>query len=142
MFQVTYTPRKSLSMYFNYRYKQKERDVTGTSGAVIEPIYHHKLRYRLTYMPGRYIFRTTIDYNHFRQQDGKGIALIDGKVISVLNFARTLSFLCQFPCREPGFIRTITIRVFTPPSVDCYILSIPLPSMAKGSVTPLICDMI
>ena len=36
MFQVTYTPRKSLSMYFNYRYKQKERDVTGTSGAVIE----------------------------------------------------------------------------------------------------------
>ena len=95
MFQVTYTPRKSLSMYFNYRYKQKERDVTGTSGAVIEPIYHHKLRYRLTYMPGRYIFRTTI-----------------------------------------------TIRVFTPPSVDCYILSIPLPSMAKGSVTPLICDMI
>ena len=66
---------------------------------------------------------------------GKGIALIDGKVISVLNFARTLSpSLCQFPCREPGFIRTITIRVFTPPSVDCYILSIPLPSMAKGSV--------
>lgn len=72
MFQVTYTPRKSLSMYFNYRYKQKERDVTGTSGTVIEPIYHHKLRYRLTYMPGRYIFRTTIDYNHFRQQDGEG----------------------------------------------------------------------
>ena len=36
--------------------------------------------------------------------------------------ARTLSpSLCQFPCREPGFIRTITIRVFTPPSVDCYI---------------------
>lgn len=35
---------------------------------------------------------------------GKGIALIDGKVISVLNFARTLSpSLCQFPCREPGF---------------------------------------
>ena len=55
---------------------------------------------------------------------GKGIALIDGKVISVLNFARTLSpSLCQFPCREPGFIRTITIRVFTPPSVDCYIPS-------------------
>ena len=48
MFQVTYTLRKSLSMYFNYRYKQKERDVTGTSGTVIEPIYHHKLRYRLT----------------------------------------------------------------------------------------------
>lgn len=143
MFQVTYTPRKSLSMYFNYRYKQKERDVTGTSGAVIEPIYHHKLRYRLTYMPGRYIFRTTIDYNHFRQQDGEGYRFDRRQGYQCTQFARTLSpSLCQFPCREPGFIRTITIRVFTPPSVDCYILSIPLPSMAKGSVTPLICDMI
>ena len=59
-------------LLIRYFHQGKERDVTSTSGAVIEPIYHHKLRYRLTYMPGRYIFRTTIDYNHFRQQDGKG----------------------------------------------------------------------
>ena len=71
MFQSTYTPRKSLSMYLDYRYKRKDRDVTGTSGAVIQPVYHHKLRYRLTYMTGSFTFRTTVDYNHFRQQDGE-----------------------------------------------------------------------
>lgn len=69
MFQATYSPKRNLSMYLNYRYKQKERDVTGTSGAAISPIHHHRLRYRLTYMPGGFTFRTTMDYNHFRQQD-------------------------------------------------------------------------
>lgn len=72
MFQATYTPQKNLSMYLNYRYKRKERDVTGTSGEVTLPIYHHRLRYRLTYMPGNFVLRTTADYNHFRQQDGGG----------------------------------------------------------------------
>lgn len=69
MFQAAYSPRRNLSMYLNYRYKQKERDVTGTSGEAISPVYHHRLRYRMTYMPGGFIFRTTVDYNHFRQQD-------------------------------------------------------------------------
>ena len=69
MFQAAYSPKRSLSMYLNYRYKQKERDVTGTSGAFTSPTYHHRLRYRLTYMPGDFTFRTTLDYNHFRQQD-------------------------------------------------------------------------
>ncbi len=72
MFQAVYTPRKTLSMYLNYRYKQKERDVSGTSGKITLPVHHHKLRYRLTYMPGAFKFRTTVDYNHFRQQSGKG----------------------------------------------------------------------
>ena len=121
MFQVTYTPRKSLSMYFNYRYKQKERDVTKYKPLQLSDLsITINSRYRLTYMPGRYLFHATIDYNHFRQpRMGKGIALIDSKVISVLNFARTLS-LPSVPVsvREPGFIRTITIRVFTPPSVE------------------------
>lgn len=69
MFQANYAPRKDLSMYLNYRYKRKERDVTGTSGAFTSPIHHHRLRYRLTYTPGHFTFRTTLDYNHFRQQD-------------------------------------------------------------------------
>ena len=93
-------------------------------------------------MPGRYIFRTTIDYNHFRQQDGKGISLIDGKVISVLNFARTLSPLCQFPCREPGFIRTITIRVFTPRAWIVIYFLYPFLLWQRVPLLPLICDMI
>lgn len=69
MFQAAYSPKRSLSMYLNYRYKQKERDVTGTSGAFTSPTHHHRLRYRLTYTPGDFTLRTTLDYNHFRQQD-------------------------------------------------------------------------
>lgn len=69
MFQAAYSPKRDLSMYLNYRYKRKERDVTGTSGAFTSPTHYHRLRYRLTYMPGDFTFRTTLDYNHFRQQD-------------------------------------------------------------------------
>lgn len=68
MFQATYSPERNLSMYLNYRYKQKERDVTGTSGKTILPIFQHRLRYRLTYTPGVWNFRTTLDYNHFHSQ--------------------------------------------------------------------------
>lgn len=87
MFQSTYTPRKNLSMYLDYRYKRKDRDVTGTSGAVIQPVYHHKLRYRLTYMTGSFTFRTTVDYNHFRQQDGEGY-----------RFGRSQGYQCTQSC--------------------------------------------
>ncbi|MDO4163892.1 MAG: helix-hairpin-helix domain-containing protein [Bacteroides sp.] len=69
MFRATYQPARPLSMYLDYRYKRKERDVTGTSGAYISPIHHHRLRYRLTYSHGGFTLRTTLDYNHFRQQD-------------------------------------------------------------------------
>lgn len=69
-FQAAYSPRRNLSMYLNYRYKHKDRDVTGTSGKVILPVLHHQLRYRLIYNSGGWNFRTTLDYTHFRQQDG------------------------------------------------------------------------
>lgn len=68
MFQATYTPLEELSMYVNYRYKRKERDVTGTNGEVILPTHHHKTRFRLTYAPGCFRFQTTADYNHFHSQ--------------------------------------------------------------------------
>lgn len=69
MLKAEYTPRSNISMYLTYRYKRKERDVTGTSGAYISPILHHKLRYRLNMTYGLLSLRTTLDYNHFRQQD-------------------------------------------------------------------------
>lgn len=68
MFQVNYSLRSNLSMYINYRYKQKERDVTGTSGKMILSTYHHRTRYRLIYTPAAWKFQTTIDYNHFHSQ--------------------------------------------------------------------------
>ena len=72
MFQATYSPQKDLLLYLNYRYKRKERDVSGTGGKVTLPVFHHKLRCRLAYTPGAFSCRTTVDYNCFRQQSGKG----------------------------------------------------------------------
>ncbi|WP_455587053.1 helix-hairpin-helix domain-containing protein [Bacteroides sp.] len=76
LLQVTFVPYKNLTMYLNYRYKQKERDVTGTKGEVTLPTYHHRLRYRLNYSLGDlFSFRTTADYNHFHssgESSGQG----------------------------------------------------------------------
>lgn len=68
MFQSLYSPARNLSMYINYRYKRKERDVAGTSGKVILPTYQHRLRYRLTYSPDNLQLRTTVDYNNFHSR--------------------------------------------------------------------------
>lgn len=73
-FQVTYTPRDNLYMYINYRYKRKERDLTGTSGEVTLPTYQHKARYRLTYEPSFWRLQTTADYTHFHIQ-GKAASM-------------------------------------------------------------------
>ena len=60
LFQANYVPSKTVDMYVNYRYKQKERDVTGTQGKVILPTYHHLLRYRLNYLP----CSSSVSYTH------------------------------------------------------------------------------
>lgn len=66
LFQTDYSPRKNLTMYVRYRYKQKERDVSGTEGKTILTTFHHQFRYRLNYSSGEmFSFRTTCDYNHF-----------------------------------------------------------------------------
>ena len=68
--QTTFSPRKNLSMYLKYRYKQKERDLTGTKGSIVLPVFHHQLRYRLNYSMNEVLsFRTTLEYNHFHSQD-------------------------------------------------------------------------
>lgn len=72
MFQGTYSPRRNLFMYLNYRYQQKERDVSETSGKTVLPVLRHRLRYRLNYIRSLWNFRTTLDYTHFRQRDGGG----------------------------------------------------------------------
>ena len=70
LFQTTFTPYSNLSMYLRYRYKQKERDWTGSKGTLTLPIFHHQLRYRLNYSLGDVLSsRTTLDYNHFHSQD-------------------------------------------------------------------------
>lgn len=39
LFQTTFTPYSNLSMYLRYRYKQKERDWTGSKGTLTLPIF-------------------------------------------------------------------------------------------------------
>ena len=70
LIQATFTPRTNLSMYLKYRYKQKERDLTGSKVTLTLPIFHHQLRYRLNYsLKEVFSSRTTLDYNHFHSQD-------------------------------------------------------------------------
>ena len=70
LFQATFTPHSHLTMYLKYRYKQKERDLTGSKGTLTLPIFHHQLRYRLNYsLNDVFSSRTTLDYNHFHSQD-------------------------------------------------------------------------
>jgi hypothetical protein len=70
LIQATFTPRTNLSMYLKYRYKQKERDLTGSKGTLTLLIFHHQLRYRLNYsLNDVFSSRTTLDYNHFHSQD-------------------------------------------------------------------------
>lgn len=67
-FQATYAPRADLTLLANYRFKRRERDVTGTGGEEIVPTLHHRGRFRLTYAPGAWKLQTTADYNVFSQQ--------------------------------------------------------------------------
>ena len=70
LLQATFTPRANLSMDLKYRYKQKERDLTGSKGTLTLPIFHHQFRYRLNYsFKDVFSSRTTLDYNHFHSQD-------------------------------------------------------------------------
>jgi hypothetical protein len=67
MVKALYTPSEQCSMYLTYRYKRKERDVTGTSGAEIYPTHQHRFRYRVDAMLSRLQLRATVDYTLFGQ---------------------------------------------------------------------------
>ncbi|NDV65454.1 helix-hairpin-helix domain-containing protein [Bacteroides sp. 224] len=63
--QSTYSPCKNLNMFLRYQYKQKEKNYTNTDKTKsVQPIYHHKWRYRLNYVPvDQLTLRFTFDYN-------------------------------------------------------------------------------
>lgn len=68
-FQMSYAPQASTHMYFRYRFKRKERNLPGTSGEVVLPIYTHQWRYRLAYDTHRWLAtRTTCEVNQFHYQ--------------------------------------------------------------------------
>jgi hypothetical protein len=65
LMQAAYHPTSTVTMYVNYRYKRKERDVTGSGGSVTLPTYQHRWRYRLNYTTEHLRLQTTIDYTLF-----------------------------------------------------------------------------
>lgn len=140
MFQATYSPQKDLLLYLNYRYKRKERDVSGTGGKVTLPVFHHKLRCRLAYTPGAFSCRTTVDYNCFRQQSGEGHEF-EGKQGWQCTQSCAYTFpdsLWPYPYKVLISIRTITIRGFMFPKKDWFIRFILLLSTAAVFAIPLI----
>jgi hypothetical protein len=68
MVKALYTPSGQCSMYVTYRYKRKERDVTGTSGREIYPTHQHRFRYRVDYALNHVQLRATADYTLFGQE--------------------------------------------------------------------------
>lgn len=68
MVQATWQPQEALTLYANYRFKKKDRDVTGSDPKVTLPTYHHRTRLRANYAPGVWTLRTTADYTRFHQQ--------------------------------------------------------------------------
>jgi len=67
MFQATFTPRENLSFLLNYRYKRKERDVSGQQEKVTLPTYQHRVRLRMDWQKTRWQLRSTFDFNQFQQ---------------------------------------------------------------------------
>lgn len=89
MAQALFSPRSGWKGYLNYRYKRKERDVTGTGGELTLPTHHHRVRLRLQWESpgwrlhhdfykrssaaarssrGGWRLQTTADYNRFHLQ--------------------------------------------------------------------------
>lgn len=68
--QSTYTPHENLSMLVRYRFKNKEKNYTNEEKIKsVRPLYHHKIRYQLTYTPWKNInLRSTVDYNQINPQ--------------------------------------------------------------------------
>ena len=92
MFQSRYTPTENLSMYLNYRYKRKERDVSGTGGQQTLPTHHHKFRYRLTCSVRGVDLQTTADYNVFNQiSSSNGYQLTQKATVGVGHLPLTLT---------------------------------------------------
>ncbi len=70
VFKAVFSPAKKWNFTVDYRYQRKERDVTGTGGKEIMPVYHHKLRYRFNYQPNSsFTLRTTLDANTFQHNE-------------------------------------------------------------------------
>ncbi len=61
LLQFNYSPSNELEMFIRYRYKNKEKDLTGKKQTI--PYIQQKCRYRLNYTPTEMLLlKTTVDY--------------------------------------------------------------------------------
>ena len=140
MFQAAYSPQKNLLLYLNYRYKRKERDVSGTGGKVTLPVFHHKLRCSL--LIRRELLHVALRSITiiFASRVGKDMSLKENKAGNVPSPALILfpDSLWPYPYKVLISIRTITIRGFMLPKKDWFIRFILLLSTAVVFAIPLI----
>lgn len=136
MFQATYSPRRNLSVYFNYRYRQRRgmcRKQAGKSPylSIITSSVAGLLICRKVFCA---VLRsiTTI----FASKMGKGMNSRENKVGSVASLVliHFLDFLWLYLCKALTFIRTITTPGFTLLKKACFIHFTPLLFMAEGFV--------
>lgn len=136
MFQAAYSPRRNLSVYFNYRYRQRR----GMCRKQVEKSPY--LSIITSSVAGLLICRkvlcavlrsiTTI----FASKMGKGMNSRENKVGSVASLVliHFLDFLWLYLCKALTFIRTITTPGFTLLKKACFIHFTPLLFMAEGFV--------
>ncbi|KAA6335326.1 hypothetical protein EZS27_016431 [termite gut metagenome] len=104
LMQLSYSPRKDLTMSLRYQYKKKDKNHTDAEKIkTVRPLHRHQLRCRLKYSPNDYFFLcTTIDYNQVYPQ---GIPVSQG-----FQFVQTLSYACPaFPVKtelQGGYFHT------------------------------------
>ncbi|MFZ4454946.1 MAG: helix-hairpin-helix domain-containing protein [Bacteroidales bacterium] len=73
MGQLDFFPRETLKMYFRYKLKQKEKNLTDDESTVyaIGKYDLQRFRYQCDYGVGSGVsFRTGIDFNHYREDNG------------------------------------------------------------------------
>ena len=64
LLQINYKPSTSLSSYIRYKFKTKDKNITGNSSRTVEPYSQHRFRYQLEAHPGKeFSFTFLFDYN-------------------------------------------------------------------------------
>lgn len=71
--QITYSPRKNITMFVRYRYKRKEKNYTDEAKQKsVRPVYRHSFKYQLKYaVTSTFNLRTTFDFNSVNPQHVK-----------------------------------------------------------------------
>ena len=135
MTQAAWEPKEGWRVTANYRYKRKERDVTGTSGEIIRPTHQHKGRVRVAYPLLLGEGQTTIDYTHFHStgmEGGQGWMVTQRLGFTTWKERLTVAlqgsyfdsdnYDCRLYASERGLLHTFSFSSFYGQGVRCSLL--------------------